>query len=420
MTQKDLLLAPVLPPFDRPARIVDFDSGRSDRCSSQQNLGEESTKRFLQRPVQRNEINATRVTAAPADESNVSRSSPDAVDFPDVELRSMYEVSSPRVTAPPLLKAADPLAAWTCYNETPGRPLLIWQWTQRGFGSELLVMLLAMLHAIEEGRSFCLASRRSNLAVRQGWTDWFEPFCPATDSLALWRGKLPKAGGVFARWLSHAARVGWVWPRNTTLAHDVFQKIWNENQNQRHFSIAPLAIDGNLMHACSVCLKMVWRLQPGILAEIANLLGPLELDAGPYAALHMRAGDKYKEVRPVAIESYLETLERERPELKTVFVATDDYSAFARLRDLRPDLDWRTLATPKRSGHLQRRFNRRPLADRRRATLELLAELEVLRRCHFFVGTASSNIGRLTSLFIGSEACDFVDGWRSWFAVPNL
>jgi len=155
---------------------------------------------------------------------------------------------------------------------------------------------------------------------------------------------------------------------------------------------------------------MIWRFQPGVRTEVEALLAPLQLSARPYAALHVRRGDKEKEVHLLTPEVYVERLERHRPGLHTVFVSTDDFATMAELRQLRPTWDWRTLAQPDRTGHLQRRFNHRPVADRRHDTIELLADIEALRGSAFFVGTASSNLSRVVALFQGLETCAFVDG----------
>lgn len=300
--------------------------------------------------------------------------------------------------------------AWRLLNEAPGRPWLIWQLTNRGVGSEVLVMVMAMLHALENGLAFRLASRGSNLAVRRGWSDWFEPFCPAYDPLVLRRGWVRKSNHPLARLLIRAAKAGWLGPRNSRLTHDVFQEVWNERLNERRFRIPELGIDGDLSRAASVLLKMVWRLQPEVKSAIEDMLGPLNLDRQAYAAIHIRRGDKRKEAVPRDPIDYIAMLEQHRPDLKTVFVATDDYSITGELSRLRPAWRWISLAKQNRTGHLQRHFNRRPAAARRQDTHEILADIEALRRSAFFIGTWSSNFGRLVALLKELESCAGIDG----------
>lgn len=64
------------------------------------------------------------------------------------------------------VSAQDRFAAWSQLNGASAWRWLIWELTKRGLGSELIVMVLGMPHAIETGRSFRLASRGWNLAAR--------------------------------------------------------------------------------------------------------------------------------------------------------------------------------------------------------------------------------------------------------------
>jgi len=301
-------------------------------------------------------------------------------------------------------------AAWMALCREGGKPWLIWQLTRRGIGSELLPMVMAMLHAHRHGMAFRLASRGWNLSVRDGWEDWFEPFAPSRDPLVLRRGWVKKPTHPLARLLSMATDAGLLGPRNSRLTHDVFGEIWDPALNDRHFSVPELDCDGDLTHVAGVFLRMVWRLKSAAAAEIADLLAPLGLAAGPYATIHVRRGDKHKEADATDLDVYLDALDSYRPDLKRVFVATDDFSVITDLRRLRPGTEWLTMADSGRGGHLQRRFNRNPAAVRRREILEILADIEALRGGNCFIGTWSSNLGRIVGLLKGMRNCTGVDG----------
>jgi hypothetical protein len=304
----------------------------------------------------------------------------------------------------------DDASDWMALSLEPGKPWLIWQLTRRGLGGELLPMLMAMLHAHRCGMTFRLASRGWNLAVRHGWEDWFEPFAPAHNLLVLRRGWMKKPSHPLARLLSRAAACGLLGPADSRLTHDVFTTAWSTALNNERFTVPELGCDGNPAEVCQVLMRMVWRLKPVAREEIHGLLAPLDLAAAPYAAIHVRRGDKHKEAATTELTAYLDALAQHRPNLRRVFVATDDFAVVRELRHLRPDWEWLTLADESRGGHQQRQFNRKRASVRRREILEILADVEALRAGAFFIGTWSSNLGRIVGLLKGLRDCAGVDG----------
>lgn len=139
----------------------------------------------------------------------------------------------------------------------------------------------------------------------------------------------------------------------------------------------------------------IWTLNGQTRSEVSKIHAHVPVLRGRYIGAHVRRGDKIREVRPVSLKRYAHAIRCIHPTLP-VFVASDEGTSIIRLRAMlapRP-----VFALPRaegRRGHYQREANRRYLKRNRGVVSELLAEIEALRGATWFVGTFSSNLGRL-------------------------
>jgi hypothetical protein len=117
-----------------------------------------------------------------------------------------------------------------------------------------------------------------------------------------------------------------------------------------------------------------------------------------YVGVHLRRGDKQKEVRLPPVSAYVAAVEAVSPPSASVFIASDDGRA---LRELRRALEARGRvvlalgAASARAGHVQAVTNRAATKHNRPLVEALLAEVHALAAADWFVGTFSSNLGRL-------------------------
>lgn len=289
------------------------------------------------------------------------------------------------------------------------RPLVIWQLTDRGFCSEICVLLMARLYCLDHGFDFALSSRYANIACRLGWRDYFEPFCEEFDSWSL-RFHLFRARSALrirVITLLQQAAVG----RRFRGMHDIFKKCWLPEFAARNFTVAERGwVDVDAYTACHELLQEIWRLNAATRQRVKVLRQRLRFEDAPFAVLHIRRGDKIKEVAHFDPGVYLTQARIIDPELRQFLVMTDDFAVVRELRQAEPDIKFLTLCDEHKDGHQQRGFNALPASQRRDEIDLLLTELETAQDARFFVGTYSSNIARFMALRYGRAFVHGVDG----------
>lgn len=136
---------------------------------------------------------------------------------------------------------------------------------------------------------------------------------------------------------------------------------------------------------------------------------------GSYVGLHIRRGDKNKEVPFIPVQQYIEAIDRVVPHHLLIFLSSDDGSVLDEVKALskRQVLSLQSLSF--RRGHNQRKQNRRSMKSNREPVEELLAEIEVLAVAEWFVGTFSSNMGRLVHILrdeLPEKSLSLDDCWK--------
>lgn len=161
-----------------------------------------------------------------------------------------------------------------------------------------------------------------------------------------------------------------------------------------------------------------WQLSKLVRDEVESIKRRLYLD-GPYIALHIRRGDKLRwEADPVSLSSYISKISFGG--CNTIFVATDDYSCVEYLAKKFPSLRFCTSAPFGARGHNQVYFNGLDTLSRRNELVRLIAEVDLLVGSIEFVGSYSSNIGRLVHLLRSGRASHSVDIPFTYFYDPTV
>jgi hypothetical protein len=164
------------------------------------------------------------------------------------------------------------------------------------------------------------------------------------------------------------------------------------------------------------------------LAQPASRDWQQHMPSEPFAALHIRRGDKIEgpafpgqaeaveaEGEAIPPERYVELVAAKAPRIKTLFVLTDDFSAVEDLRAVASGYRIVTLAEPAERGYRQPSFDLLPLETKRRQIRRLLVETEVAARSQIFVGGFKSNVARYVALTHDRPRnCFSVDGLAHW------
>lgn len=143
----------------------------------------------------------------------------------------------------------------------------------------------------------------------------------------------------------------------------------------------------------------VYRIEEGQQKLIDYWVGNFGIESGrKYVGVHLRGTDKFQEAREVSVPEFAEKvhLALNRTNLRLVYMASDDWdfqtALKAHLKATIPGI----VVVHKTKDEFRDGIDRRGghnLDERHRMTL--MGELAVLRNATAFVGTASSNIGRL-------------------------
>ena len=289
------------------------------------------------------------------------------------------------------------------------------QASRAGFFSEINNMLLAVLYCLKSNVRFVLSSGGGRHDAQEAWTDyfvpsfdeWSDPFERRLNVRPFWKERAPIRRRVGSALYKQVAGIAY-------LTQDVWYEIRDTRMETYMFDCAELGIEGRLPQAGEALIQHVWRFNDRTTAEVAAASSHLRLP-DQYVGLHVRRGDKQVEKPPVALDRYVERL-MEATDTRNVFLATDDFSIVEAFeRDVRQCTVF-TLCTPAQRGYWQPVFLAKPPEQRRADTVQLLAEIEMLRRAPTFVGTFSSNIGMFVGMSRGGKECygvDF-DEWRIW------
>lgn len=271
----------------------------------------------------------------------------------------------------------------------------------RGFFAEVTTVARAMIYAWAHARQLVLDSSDFAYRFRDGWTDYFRPFCRDVSEVAHER----------IRERFHFTTEG-------DRSH--FHKLRSFAPERLRFGALEIAGMQSLLRHF---LRLVLRLGDESQREVDRLRKSLDLPRN-YVAVHIRRGDKIgDEDTFYPVEVYFEKLGKLRNE--TIFVLSDDHRTVVEVREY---LESRrlanpvaTLCRPMHTGFSVRklragesfaggdgRFDEEE-AYRRYAfeeTNRLLAETLIAAGASRFVSTFRSNVGK-TVCFLrdDSETC---------------
>jgi hypothetical protein len=280
-------------------------------------------------------------------------------------------------------------------NESYGSPF-VFHLTDRGFYSEVNNLLNAILFGLIHKRRLIVDQSRFE---GQDWSRLFASTLPSAG----YREPIP------SEWIIDGADA----PNFTTIRAEI---------QRRQKSITPLFLPTGQ-----------WGKPRSILRRLATVFATPRLVAttppglnGSYAAFHIRRGDKTEgyfdhggnfviEGELTSAKAYLSTLRKKAPDIRSIFVMTDDYSIVEELRVAAPDLDMETFSAPTERGYRQNDFSAKSSAEKEESLKRLLAEAQIAARSELFLGGFKSNVARYIALtHKAPERCFSLDGMKKW------
>jgi hypothetical protein len=279
-----------------------------------------------------------------------------------------------------------------------------------GFFSEFNNVVLAMLYCLDRRIQFVLYSADANFRIRDGWRDFFEPFCPETDD------EFHHANNY--RWLKiyhphRKLRLAFQKRRRGIdyLTHDIWREFKSRSFAARRFTIPELGIDGDILDATRILHTLVWRYNAETRTRVESRIASVRLPE-KYVGIHIRGGDKFIEHELLESHKYIEKAGSLGP-IRDAFVLTDDYSLFERLRADYPGWNFSTTCGPEERGYFHEEYQKLDLEAKADKLLNLFAAMDILARAEQFVGTFSSNPGMNMGLRMPGGRVHGID-FESW------
>ncbi|MGI4751466.1 MAG: hypothetical protein ACRYFB_12605 [Janthinobacterium lividum] len=299
-------------------------------------------------------------------------------------------------------------------NDSFNKTLVFRVGIQAGLYSEINHMFLAILFCLKNNIKFILSSVNNNFSYEKGWEDYFLPFCEEN------RSKL---------YLKYNARSYQIKPtipniiktklvKKLTGINYLTQDIWTfirdaKFQNET-FNIPSLEISGNLVSALQIVVNHIWHFQPAIQEEVTTKITPLNLPSN-YVGVHLRSGDKSTEAKISPVQKYIDYIKNTTP-LKDLFVLTDDYKNIKEIQRSFSEYKVYSFCQENEKGFSEGAYNKLDKEDKKKITIKLLTDTEVLYKSATFIGTFSSNVGLFIGMRRNAENWYGIDAneWRMW------
>ncbi len=288
----------------------------------------------------------------------------------------------------------------------PDRDAVIFALSRRGFFSEINVLVLNVAYALAAGEDLFL----DDSAFLVDWDDLLEPTLRSGSQLRKRRYRRVTPSSL------RGDRTAW------------FQRLhWVKRDCDAglHVSVPSIGFEGTWRDLLFQVSKQVFIPKPEIVALADQAQAELGLQSR-FAAIHVRRGDKVAgdrlangdlrvegEVVPVA--AYVRELSARAPDIRRVFVLSDDYREAVQAQAQFPDLQFVTLCTPEEEGYFQQSFLAMSHEGKVRSLRRLMAEVLIATRSAVFVGAYRSNVSlTIAALHSRPDDCVSVDRAVAW------
>jgi hypothetical protein len=294
----------------------------------------------------------------------------------------------------------------------PSPPAASYKISGRGFFSEFNILVYAYAHCMAHGRALFVDVGRT----AGPWRQLFSSFPPGASGL---RGTgislAPKTDG---KW-----NEAWMAMR---------REVRDACLEKRRVRAPQLGFEGTFDELVVLAAHELFRPHAGLVERASGARRAMGLDVLPYAALQLRRGDKVEgyrspkgewvvetQIAPFAL--YAECLGKLAPDIRDVFVLTDDYAAFEEACSQYPDYRFHTLCEPHERGYFHGVQQAAP-DEIKLANLEkLLVTVLIARQSSAFVGTRWSNLSiGVWLLHQDRSRCASIELSRPWPPLDPL
>jgi hypothetical protein len=290
------------------------------------------------------------------------------------------------------------LKAYNKLNNSFKKEYIFHVGAEAGLYSEINNMIFSILYCLKYGYKFKLYSKDANFGFKNGWEDYFLPFCEETKFPIHHFFNKRTTPPVFSEkeTLKKIIYKGYRKLNNkTSLTFDLWNKFLSFKFNDDFFDIPELGIKGNLNHACNKLIEIIYQLNSKVIAEVEKYKAEINLPK-EYISFQIRRGDKNLEKEYVPFEKYFDYLEQNST-VKNLFILADDYSSIVEVSEKFPHYNIFTLTDPADTGYIHADFIKLTKVDKKIKIVRLLTSIEIMRQADTILGVFAAN----TELFLG-------------------
>lgn len=299
-------------------------------------------------------------------------------------------------------------------NQSCRKELIFHMGCDSGFYSEFNNMVLAMIYCLLADIKFTMYSADANFKYKDGWNDYFLPFCEEVNDSFHHKFNARAEDPWFD--IHGLDRWRYIWWRlhhkRTYLTFDLFCKFRMVSFSRLHLSEPKNGMEGGLRDITRQIVNMIYRFNSQTTEEIGKLIKPLHLP-DKYIGFHIRGGDKFVEHQFEQCATYIQKAEQ-YSSLRDAFVLTDDYTIIETLRQDFPDWHFYTFTDSSESGYFHSDFQKKEGVDKKKDMIKLFAAMEILKKSEVFVGTFSSNPGMFLGMCLDNAYGVDYDEWLLW------
>jgi hypothetical protein len=279
--------------------------------------------------------------------------------------------------------------------------------TQRGFFSEVYVLACHYAFALAAGEAFFV----DDAGFVAPWPQLFEQPPPLLAGMDR---------GAYAEVIDcHPKRSRELWLER-------LRRVVGSCREGARVEVPALDFAGTWTELVIGLCRRLYRPVPGIVRQAAAWRAELGLDDQPFCAVHLRRGDKTREIvkangarwsegEAIGFAAYAEALAALAPGVRRVLMLTDDHREVDLARARHPELDIVSLCRSEDEGYHQSAFRALPREARIDAVRRLMAEVLIAARAEAFAGVYSSNVSLMVAaLHPRPERCVSVDSERIW------
>ncbi|MFZ4798842.1 MAG: hypothetical protein ACOYMA_15180 [Bacteroidia bacterium] len=275
-----------------------------------------------------------------------------------------------------------------------------------GFFSEYLEMMAAIVYCKLNNIQFKLYSKDANFGHKNGWTDFFEPFCEEVTedfhSKYNLRFKYPSLTRLIIKKILKNKNIPtWCWKKLSLwylkvfltapyyktkyqfyyYTHDLWTKIQNNKTKQLEKYYKEVEIKA---------INDTWRLNPSTQKEVDKIIKNLNLP-DKFIGTQVRAGDKSTEQLTYHFTDYLNKIDSLQTNIKDIFILTDDYSIITDIKSQFPQYRIFTLCNENEKGYDNDIFQNQNKDMKKSKLINLIASVEILWKSEILVGAIIAN-----------------------------